>query len=73
MATGVDISEKLLAEVQKLSGKKSRNSAVNSVLREFVQRRRRQLKALELCGKFEWDPDYDYKRERRRKRGGTDA
>lgn len=73
MATDLTINEKLLAEVQKLSGKRTKMSAVNSVLREYVERRRRQLQALEMCGKFDWDPDYDYKRERRRKRGGADG
>lgn len=71
MATDLAIDEKLLAEVRELSGKRTAKSAVNSVLRDYVARRRRQLAALELCGQFDWDPDYDYKRERRRKRGGA--
>ena len=73
MASDLIIDEKLLAEVQKLTGKKTKKSAVNAVLRDYVERRRRQLEALEMCGKFDWDPDYDYKRERRRKRGGADG
>ena len=73
MSTSLDINEKLLAEVQQLSGKRSKRAAVNAVLRDYVERRRRQLKALELAGKFDWDSSYDYKRERRRKRGGADG
>jgi len=71
MTVDLALDEKLLAEVQKLSGKRTRQSAVNSVLRDYVERRRRQLEALELMGQFDWDPNYDYKAERRRKRGGT--
>jgi Arc/MetJ family transcription regulator len=73
MSTSLDISEKLLAEVQQFSGKRTKQAAVNAVLRDYVERRRQQLKALEMCGKFDWDPNYDYKRERRRKRGGADG
>jgi hypothetical protein len=60
----------LLAQAQALGNHKTKIETVNAALRHYVQRRQ-QLKALELCGKFDWDPDYDYKRERRRKRGGT--
>ena len=73
MATDLIIDEKLLAEVQKLSGKKTRKSAVSSVLRDYVDRRRRQLDALKRAGTIDFDPDYDYKRERRRKRGGAEG
>ena len=71
MATSLDINERLLAEAQKLSGKKTKASTVNAVLRDYVERRRRQLEALRLAGTIDFDPDYDYKRERRRKRGGA--
>jgi Arc/MetJ family transcription regulator len=71
MTTTLEINEKLLAEVHRLSGKRSKQAAVNAVLRDYVERRRQQLKAIELMGQFDWDPNYDYKAERRRKRGGT--
>ena len=73
MATDLVIDEKLLAEVQKLSGKKTKKSAVNAVLRDYVERRRRQLDALKRAGTIDFDPDYDYKRERLRKRGGAEG
>jgi Arc/MetJ family transcription regulator len=71
MTTSLDINDKLLADVQKLSGKKTKQAAVNAVLRDYVERRRRQLEALELMGQFDWDLSYDYKAERSRKRGRT--
>ena len=71
MTTSLDINDKLLAEVQKLSGKRTKQAAVNAILRDYVERRRRQLEALNLMGQFDWNPNYDYKAERRRKRGGA--
>jgi Arc/MetJ family transcription regulator len=73
MTAELAIDEKLLAEVQELSGKRTVKSAVNTVLRDYVARRRRQLDALRLSGTIDFDPDYDYKAERRRKRGGASA
>ena len=67
-----DIDKDLLAEAQELGGHKTKTETVNAALHEYIERRRRQLEALELCGQFDWDPDYNYKRERRRKRGGGD-
>lgn len=62
MATNLGIDEKLLAEAQQLGGLKTKKLTVNEALREFIQRRK-QLKAIELFGTIDFDPDYDYKRE----------
>lgn len=69
MATNLGIDDELLTEAHKIGGKKSKKDTVNEALREYI-RRRQQLKAIEKFGRFDWDPTYDYKRERRRKRGG---
>ena len=37
---------------------------MNEALREFIQRRQR-LELAKLAGQMEYDPKYDYKRERR--------
>jgi hypothetical protein len=39
--------------------------AVTAALQEFISRRE-QRRLLELFGKLEWDPGYDYKQERSR-------
>jgi hypothetical protein len=70
MATNLDIDEHLLSEAVELSGETTKKGTVNLALREFIQRRR-QLRAIELFGTIDFDPTYDYKRERRRKRGGN--
>ena len=48
-----------------LSGERSKKAAVTRALEEFIARRR-QKRLLELMGKLEWDPGYDYKAERSR-------
>ena len=69
MATNLGIDETMLAEALKLGGLKTKKATVNEALREFIQRRRR-LKLIEMFGTIDFDPEYDYKAERRRKRGG---
>ena len=70
MATNLGIDEKLLNQAQELSGQATKKATVNEALRRYIQHLQ-QLKAIEMFGKFDWNPKYDYKRERRRKRGGA--
>ena len=65
MATNLDIDPKLIDEALELSGERSKKAAVTRALEEFIARRR-QKRLLELMGKLEWDPGYDYKAERSR-------
>ncbi len=65
MATNLAIDQELLAEALAIGKMKTKKATVNEALREFVQRRK-QLEALDLLGKIDFDPDYDYKEERRR-------
>jgi Arc/MetJ family transcription regulator len=66
MATNLEIDQALLEKAVELSGKRSKKDAVTMALEEFVARRS-QKGLLELFGKIDWDPDYDYKAERSRK------
>jgi len=65
MATNLSIDPKLIDEALALSGERSKKAAVTRALEEFIARRR-QKRLLELMGKLEWDPSYDYKAERSR-------
>jgi hypothetical protein len=65
MATTLSIDPKLIDEALELSGERSKKAAVTRALEEFIARRR-QKRLLELMGKLEWDPGYDYKAERSR-------
>jgi Arc/MetJ family transcription regulator len=66
MATNLALDDRLVEEAQRLGHHKSKRLAVNEALAEYVARRR-QRRALELFGQLEWDPDYDYKAERKRR------
>ena len=64
MATNLDIDPKLLQRALEISGEKTKKAAVTRALEEFIAPRD-QRKLLDLFGKLEWDPDYDYKEARR--------
>ena len=65
MSTNLNLDDVLLEEALKLSGKRTKRDTVNAALQEFVARRK-QRRILELFGKLEWDPGFDYKKERGR-------
>jgi Arc/MetJ family transcription regulator len=66
MPTNLNIDDALLEEAVRVSGKKTKRETVNDALAEYVSRRK-QRRILQLFGKLEWDPKYDYKLERGRK------
>jgi len=66
MATNLSIEPQLLEKALSVSGEKTKRAAVTKALREFIARRE-QRKLLELFGKLEWNPDFDYKKERSRR------
>ncbi len=66
MPTNLNIDDELLDEALKLSGKRTKRETVNEALRAYIQYLRR-LKALDLIGKIDFAPDYDYKAARRKR------
>ncbi len=64
MATNLAIDEKLLAEAVKVGGLKTKKSAVNEALKEFIERRKRK-DILKMFGSVEMEPSYEYKASRR--------
>ena len=65
MATNLDISPKLIEQARRIGRHKSKKEAVTEALNEYI-RSRRQMRIFELAGKIDFDPDYDYKKARRR-------
>ncbi len=65
MATNLAIDPELIDRALALSGEQTKRAAVTKALQEFIARRE-QKRVLELFGALEWDPGYDYKRERSR-------
>jgi Arc/MetJ family transcription regulator len=65
MATNLDIDQKLLAQAKRVGQHRTKKEAVNAALAEYVQRRN-QARIIELFGTIDYDPDYDYKKQRKR-------
>jgi Bacterial antitoxin of type II TA system, VapB len=65
MATNLSIDPELLERALEVSGERTKKAAVTRALEEFIARRK-QKRLLELMGKLEWQPDYDYKKDRSR-------
>ena len=57
------LDEKLIEKVLKLGKFKSKQEALNAALLEFIEKRNR-LRILELAGKIDFDPQWDYKKMR---------
>ena len=67
MATNRAIDDLLIEEARKLGHHRTKRDTVTAALSEYVLRRKQQG-ILSLFGTVEYDPDYDYKRERHGKR-----
>ena len=65
MATNLAIDDSLLEEALRVGGHRTKKDTVTEALEEYIQRRK-QARILDLFGKVEIDPKYDYKRQRRR-------
>ncbi len=68
MATEVSLDDELLEKARKLGKYRTKKAAAAAALKEFVSRREERLKILDLFGTVDFDPTYDYKRERSRKK-----
>jgi Arc/MetJ family transcription regulator len=64
MPTNLAIDDDLLNQARTVGGYRTKRETVNEALREFIQRRQR-LELARLAGAVDYDPKYDYKRERR--------
>lgn len=65
MPTNLKLDDRLIEETVRLGNFKTKKEAVNTALAEFVNRRQR-LRILELDGKIDFDPEWDYKQLRGR-------
>ncbi len=66
MATNLAIDDKLLERALRIGGEKTKKATVTEALREYIARRE-QATIVELFGKVDVDPSYDYKERRRRR------
>jgi Arc/MetJ family transcription regulator len=66
MPTNLAIDDELLEQARTVGGYRTKRETVNEALREFIERRQRRELA-GLAGSIDYDPKYDYKRDRRRR------
>jgi len=65
MATNLGIDEKLLEEARVVGKHATKKAVVNEALAEYIQRRK-QAKIIDLFHTIDYDPDYDYKAQRKK-------
>lgn len=66
MATNLALDDKLLDEAVRVGGKATKKATVTEALEEYISRRK-QSRVAEVFGTIEYDPKYDYKKQRRRR------
>ncbi len=64
MPTNLAMDDRPLAEAQKVSGHRTKGETVTAALGEHI-RGRKQHEILSLFGAIDYEPGYDYKRERK--------
>ncbi len=67
MPTNLAIDDKLIEEARRIGHHKTKKEAVTMALSEYIAHRKR-LEILTSFGTIDFDPQYDYKAERKRKR-----
>ena len=65
MATNLAIDDKLLEEARIVGKHATKKAVVNEALTEYIQRRK-QVEIISLFHAVEYDPDYDYKIQRKK-------
>ena len=65
MATNLAINEVLLNTAYKIGGYSIKKETVNPALEEFIERRKSE-ELIQLFGKIEYHPSYNYKKMRSR-------
>ena len=67
MPTNLAIDDKLIEAARRIGHHKTKKEAVTAALSEYIAHRK-QLEIISLFGTIGFDPAYDYKAERRKKR-----
>ena len=63
MATNLQLDDRLIREALELGNHRTKKAAVTQALTDYI-RHLRQDRILDLFGKVDFDPAYDYKRQR---------
>ena len=63
MATNLQLDDRLIREAVRMGNHRTKKAAATQALNDYI-RHLRQEKILDLFGTVEFDPGYDYKRQR---------
>ncbi len=66
MATNLQIDDRLISKALQLGGHKTKKEAVTHALKEYIHHIE-QYKVLNIFGKIDYEPDYNYKAQRKKK------
>jgi hypothetical protein len=66
MATNLGLDPALVDQAVAVGGRRTKKEAVTEALQEYIARRR-QAQTSRLFGTIDYDPKYDYKKQRRRR------
>ena len=64
MATNLVINDELIERAKAIGGHKTKKAVIIDALEEYIQRRQQQ-EIVSCFGKIDFDPDYDYKKQRK--------
>lgn len=65
MATNLAIDDKLIEEARLIGKHATKKGVVTEALLEYIQRRK-QIEILDLFHSVDYDPNYDYKEQRKK-------
>ena len=65
MATNLALDDKLLEEALIVGKHKTKKAVVNEALKEYIQRRK-QADIIDLFHTVDYEPDYNYKKQRKK-------
>jgi Arc/MetJ family transcription regulator len=66
VATNLALDDRLLDEALKIGGRATKKDTVTEALQEYIARRK-QARIADLFGTIDYDRNYDYKKQRRRR------
>jgi hypothetical protein len=65
MATNLALDDKLIIQAQKIGKHRTKKETVTAALMQYIAHKKQQ-EIVELFGKIDFDPEYDYKKARTR-------
>ncbi len=68
MATNLHVDDKLIVKAVKLGRHKTKKAAATQALIEYIERLE-QKKILSMFGTVDYDPEYEYKKQRSKEAG----